>query len=62
MGRHEGVPVVDDECESVSHVLWECPPYSSLRSNFLVALQVKLEDGFEHFQSLDSFRNILYFG
>ena len=27
----------DDECESVSHVLWECP-------------------GFEHFQSLDSFR------
>ena len=30
---------------------------SSLRSNFLVALQGKLGgDGFEHFQSLDSFR------
>ena len=44
----------DDECESVSHVLWEC---SSLRSNFLVTLQGKLwDEGFEHFQSLDSFR------
>ena len=26
----------DDECESVSHVFWECPVYSSLRSNFLL--------------------------
>ena len=42
----------DDECESVSHVLWECPAYSSLRSNFLVTLQGKLgDDGFEHFHS-----------
>ena len=47
----------DDECESVSHVLLECPAYSSLRSNFLVGLQGKLgDDGFENFQSLDSFR------
>ena len=30
----------------------ECPAYSSLRSNFLVSLQEKLGDGFEHFQSL----------
>ena len=42
LGRHrgggdEGVPVV--ECESVSHALRECPAYSSLRSNFLVAQQ-----------------------
>ena len=29
----------DNECESVSHVLWECPAYSSLRNIFLVALQ-----------------------
>ena len=27
---------------SVSHVLWECPAYSNLRSNFLVALQGNL--------------------
>ena len=41
----------------MSHVLWECPTYSSPRTNFLVALQGKLgDDGFEHYQSLDSFR------
>ena len=60
LGRHRGREGIkecllcDDECESVSHVLWECPAYSSLRSNFLVSLQEKLgDDGFEHFQSLD---------
>ena len=37
----------DNECESVSHVLWECPACSSLRDSFLVALQVGVE--FEHF-------------
>ena len=55
-GMKECLLCVDD-CESVSHVLWECPACSSLRSNFLVALHGKLgDDGFEHFQSLDSFR------
>ena len=40
LGRHRGREgmkeclLCDDECESVSHVLWECPAYSSLRSNF----------------------------
>ena len=37
LGRREGMKeclLCDDECESVSHVLWECPAYSSLRSNF----------------------------
>ena len=29
----------NNECESVSHVLWECPAYSSLREILLVALQ-----------------------
>ena len=29
----------DNECESVSNVLWECLAYSSLIDNFLVALQ-----------------------
>ena len=52
-GRHSGREgmkeclLCDDECKSVSHVLWECPAYSSLRRNFLVALQEKLgDDGF----------------
>ena len=40
LGRHrrrEGMKeylLCDGECESVSHVLWECPAYSSPRSNF----------------------------
>ena len=44
LGRHRGREeclLCDDECESLSHnMLWECPAYyySSLRSNFLVAL------------------------
>ena len=25
LGRHRGREGCDDECESVSHVLWECP-------------------------------------
>ena len=60
LGRHRGREgmkeclLCDDECESVSHVLWECPAYSSLRSNFLVAHLGMI--GFEHFQPLDSFR------
>ena len=41
---------------SVSHVLWECPAYSSLRDNFFVALQGMLGDEFEHFESFGSFR------
>ena len=69
-GRHSGREgmkeclLCDDEFETVSHVLWECPAWSSLRTNFLVALQGVLgDDGFEHFQSLDSFQeSILYFG
>ena len=24
----------DDECESISHALWECPVYSILRNYF----------------------------
>ena len=36
-------------------VLWECPAYSSLKDNFLAALQGMLGDEFEHFQSLGSF-------
>ena len=45
----------DDECESVSHVLWDCPVYNTLRNDFLCKLQELLGDGFEHFDSLDSF-------
>ena len=43
------------ECESVSHVLWECPAYSNVRSDFLLRLGEVMGDKFEHFESLDSF-------
>ena len=45
----------DAECESVSHVLWDCPAYASIRSAFVLELRRELGDRFEHFQSLDSF-------
>ena len=66
LGRHRGREgmkeclLCDDECESVSHVLWECPANSSLRDNFLVALQGMLGDEFEHFQSLGSFEKVSF--
>ena len=45
----------DDECESASLVLWDCPVYSTLRNDFMCKLQKVLGGGFEHFESLDSF-------
>ena len=27
----------DDECESVAHVLWDCPAYTSIRNSFMEA-------------------------
>ena len=32
--------VCRDECESVVHVLWECPVYDSIRSTFMVELEI----------------------
>ena len=43
-----------NECESVSHVLWECSAYSNSRADFLLKLQEKLGNGFERFDALDS--------
>ena len=60
LDRHrgrEGCLLCDAECESVSHVLWDCPAYASIRSAFMLEL---LGDRFEHFQSLDSFEKSSY--
>ena len=38
LGRHRGregrsqCMLCDDECESVAHVLWDCPAYNIIRS------------------------------
>ena len=43
LGRHRGREgrkeclLCDAECESVSHVLWDCPPYASVRSAFMLS-------------------------
>ena len=39
-------------CENVSHVLWECSAYSSIRASFMKKLQELLEDDYEDFESL----------
>ena len=47
-------------CESVSHVLWDCPVYASIRSAFMLELRRELGDRFERFQGLDSFAKSSY--
>ena len=42
-----------NECENVSHVLWECSAYSSTRASFMKKLQELLEDDYEDFESLE---------
>ena len=60
LGRHRGreghkeCGLCGNECESVSHVLWECSAYSSCRADFLLKIQEKLGNGFECFDGLDS--------
>ena len=57
LGRHRGrdgnkeYVLCGNECESVSHVLWECSAYSNSRADFLLKL---LGNGFERFDALDS--------
>ena len=34
----------DAECESVNHVLWDCPAYASIRSAFMLELRRELGD------------------
>ena len=41
-------------------MLWDCPAYASIRSAFMLELRRELGDGFEHFQSLDSFAKSYY--
>ena len=58
-GRKECL-LCDADCESVSHVLWDCPAYASIRSAPMLELRRVLGDRFENFQSLDSFAKSSY--
>ena len=52
LGRHrvrEGKTecfLCGNECENVSHVLWECSTYSSTRASFMKKLQEFSEDDY----------------
>ena len=66
LGRHRGregkteCSLCGNECENVSHVLWECSAYSSTRANFMKKLQELLEDDYEDFESLDNVEKSSY--
>ena len=59
LGRHRGregkteCSLCGNECENVSHVLWECSAYCSTRASFMKKLQELLEDDYEDFESLE---------
>ena len=65
-GRHSGregnkeCGLCGNECERVSHVLWECLIYSSSRADFLLKLQEKLGNEFECFDLLDSLGKLCF--
>ena len=66
LGRHRGregkteCSLCGDECENVSHVLWECSAYSSTRACFITKLQELLEDEYKDFESLDKVEKSSY--
>ena len=56
-GRTECVLCGDecgDECESVVHVLWECPAYKDRREEFVIKLRSTLGEAFKDFEALNN--------
>ena len=60
LGRHRGrngvteCTLCGEECESVVHVLWECPVYKDSREEFMVKLRATLGEVFEDLEALDN--------
>ena len=60
LGRHRGregrtqCMLCDDECESVAHVLWDCPAYVNIRRSFMEKLSHLLGSKYSQFLSLNS--------
>ena len=52
-GRTECI-LCGDECESVVHVLWECPVYKDKRKGFMVKRRAILGEAFKDFEALDN--------
>ena len=66
LGRYRGregkteCSLCGNECENVSHVLWECSAYSSTRASLFKELQELLEDDSEDFESLENVEKSSY--
>ena len=41
-----------DECESVSHTLWDCSAYTSIRAKFLLKLKASLGGSYARFEAM----------
>ena len=60
LGRHRGregkkeCVLCGDECESVSHTLWDCSAYTSIRVQFLVKLKASLGGSYARFETMSS--------
>ena len=60
LGRHRGrngrteCVLCGDECESVVHVLLECPVYKDKREGFMVKLRGISGEAFKNFEALDN--------
>ena len=65
LGRHRGrngrteCILCGDECESVVHILWECPVYKDKRDGFMVILRDILEEAFKDFEALENIKKLL---
>ena len=65
LGRHRGregkveCSICGAECESVVHVLWECPAYSSCREGFKAKLKELIGDSFEQLSDIDKTAYVL---
>ena len=66
LGRHRGregktkCSLCGNECENVSHVLWECSAYSSTRASFMKKLQELFDDDYDDFESLENVEKLAY--
>ena len=66
LGTHRGregkteCSLCGNECENVSHVLWEYSAYSSTRASFMKKLQEFLEVDYEDFESLENVEKSSY--
>ena len=43
-----------DECESVSHTLWDCSAYTSIRAQFLLKLKASLGGSYARFEAMSN--------